>query len=213
MQAPINPIAFIEQFGYVTIFIIIAVENIEFFGSIPTSLIAAAVGAASSRGIFTPWVAITLLTVASVVGDVIAYWLGRTFGRGLLTRWGGVLTRNGRLEKTEKFFLRFGPWGVFISRFIFASFQAIINILAGIAKMRFAVFFFTALFGELVWSIFWFYLGFYFWPFVSKTITAIGNKAGLNVILILVGAIVLFTIVYKQRARIKSFFKGNGDSV
>lgn len=213
MNTPINPISFIEQFGYVTIFIIIAVENIEFFGSIPTSLIAAAVGAAAAKGVFTPWVAILLLTLASVVGDVIAYWLGRTFGRGLLTRWGGVLTRNGRLEKTEKFFGRFGAWGVFISRFIFASFQAIINILAGIAKMRFFVFFFTALFGELVWSIFWFYLGYYFWPFVSKAITSIGNKAGLDVILIVVGAAVLFAIIYKQRARIRSFFKGNGNSV
>ena len=111
----------IVKYGYVTLFILIAVENIEFFGSVPTSLIAAVIGVTSSRGLFNPYWAVALLTISSVVGDVIGYWIGRLFGRRVLERFGGVMVRNGRLEKTEKFFLRWGKWGVFISRYIFAS--------------------------------------------------------------------------------------------
>ncbi len=168
----------IVKYGYVTLFILIAVENIEFFGSVPTSLIAAVIGATSSRGLFNPYWAVALLTISSVVGDVIGYWIGRLFGRRVLERFGGIMVRNGRLEKTEKFFLRWGKWGVFISRYIFASFQALINIIAGVAKMPFGIFFTAAFFGELIWSIAYFCLGYFFWENIS-TIFDIFRQVGL----------------------------------
>lgn len=196
-----HAVDYVIRYGYVTIFLVIAIENIEFFGSIPTSIIATAVGAASSQKIFNPVIAVTILTLASITGDVIAYWIGRSFGRPLLERWGGPLLKNGRLEIIERFFVRFGVFGVFISRFIFASFQAVINIIAGVAKMRFMVFFFAALLGEFVWSLFYFLLGYYFWPRVKGWLAVISSQNPLGVILLLAAMIVAAILIIRWRRK------------
>jgi membrane protein DedA with SNARE-associated domain len=195
------------KYGYVTVFLIVAVENIEFFGSIPTSLIAAALGAAASKGYFDPAAAVTVLTVASITGDVIGYWLGRYFGRPLLERWGGVMLKNGRLEKMEAFFKRFGVWGVFFSRFIFASFQAVVNILSGISRMRFLTFFTAAFLGELLWSVFYFFLGYYFWPKVQVFFSDFLRLGSFSGILIVFGLAIIVYIMVRYRKRIAKIFR------
>lgn len=192
----------IIKYGYVTLFILVAVENIEFFGSIPTSLIAAVIGMTSSRGLFNPYWAVALLTISSVVGDVIGYWIGRKFGRVVLTRFGGAILRNGRLEKAEKFFERWGVWGVFFSRYIFASFQAVINIISGIAKMPFGKFFVAALVGELLWSIVYFAIGYFFWENISSifgTLRSFGIVGGILTALAI--GLLAFLLIRRRRKK------------
>lgn len=191
----------IVKYGYVTLFILIAVENIEFFGSIPTSLIAAVIGVTSSRGLFNPYWAIALLTISSVVGDVIGYWIGRIFGRRVLERFGGIMIRNGRLEKTEKFFQRWGGWGVFITRYIFASFQALINIIAGVAKMPFGVFFGAAFIGELIWSIGYFALGYFFWQNIASIFDVFRRVGIIGGILVVLALATIGFFIYRRYRR------------
>ena len=191
----------VVQYGYVTLFIVVVIENLEFFGSFPTSVIAAAMGAVAAEGVFNIWISIALLTVASVLGDVLGYWVGRKFGRPVLLRWGGRMIKNGRLEKAEAIVDKYGPWGVFVTRAIFASFQAIINIIAGVTRMSFFKFFIACLSGEFIWSITYFFLGYYFWSQVSGALQKISSFGVFGVILSILVAIVLY-LLYRYRARI-----------
>lgn len=201
MQEPSTMLNLVVQYGYVTIFLIVAVENIEFFGSFPTSLIAAATGAVAAEGIFNPWAALAVLTFGSLTGDVIGYWIGKKFGRPVLLKWGGKMIQNGRLEKAEHIVDRYGAWGVFATRWVFASFQAIINIIAGITRMPFPKFFIACFLGELLWSIGYFFLGFYFWPQVSGILQKIGSLGFFGVILTILVLTAAY-LLYRFRNRL-----------
>jgi len=201
MQESSNLLTLVVQYGYVTLFLVVAIENLEFFGSFPTSIIAAAMGAVAAAGIFNIWISIALLTIASVTGDVLGYVIGRKFGRPVLLKWGTRMIKNGRLERAEQIVDKYGPWGVFVTRAIFASFQAIINIIAGIARMHFWKFLIACFTGELLWSIFYFALGYYFWPQVSNILSKISSLGIFGVILTLVLVAALYTL-YRFRAKI-----------
>lgn len=209
MQETSSMLNLVVQYGYVTLFIIVAIENLEFFGSFPTSVIAAAMGAVAAEGIFSVWTSIIILTTASVLGDVLGYWVGNKFGRPVLIRWGGRMIRNGRLEKAEAIVDKYGSWGVFVTRAIFASFQAIINIIAGVTRMNFFKFFIACFTGELIWSVTYFLLGYYFWPQVSNVLQKIGSLGVFGVILSVL-VVAAFYILYRNRARIFKR-KSNGD--
>ncbi|PIS41197.1 MAG: hypothetical protein COT25_04425 [Candidatus Kerfeldbacteria bacterium CG08_land_8_20_14_0_20_42_7] len=201
MQETSSMLNLVVQYGYVTLFIVVVIENLEFFGSFPISVIAAAMGAVAAEGVFNIWISIALLTVASVLGDVLGYWVGRKFGRPVLLRWGGRMIKNGRLEKAEALVDKYGSWSVFVTRAIFASFQAIINIIAGVTRMSFFKFFIACLSGEFIWSITYFFLGYYFWSQVSGALQKISSFGVFGVILSILVAIVLY-LLYRYRARI-----------
>ncbi|MFA5030317.1 MAG: DedA family protein [Patescibacteria group bacterium] len=209
MQESSTMLNLVAQYGYVTIFLIIAVENIEFFGSFPTSLIAAATGAVAAEGIFNPWAAMAVLTIGSITGDVIGYWIGRTFGRPVLVKWGGRMIKNGKLETAEHIVDRYGPWGVFATRWVFASFQAIINIITGITRMHFGKFFLACFLGELLWSVGYFLLGYFFWTQVSGILQKISSLGIFGVILTLLVLTAVY-LLYRFRKRIfKQSHDGN----
>lgn len=198
MEETSHALQLVAQYGYFVIFIIVTIENIEFFGSFPTSVIVAAMGAVATEGLFDVTFSIILLTIASTLGDVIGYWLGKKFGRPLFERWGGKFATSDRLEKAERIVKKYGAWGIFITRFLFASLQAILNIVAGITRMRIIPFTIAAFLGELLWTLVYFALGYYFWPQVSGTLTKIGSF-GIRGVILSLGVVILGYQLYKYK--------------
>ncbi|HXZ94236.1 MAG TPA: DedA family protein [Burkholderiales bacterium] len=103
--------------------------------------------------------AITL--VAAVLGDAIAFALGRAFGRGFLERhgrWFGYTPE--RSIRTRRVFERWGSWTVFVTRTFVSYLSAIVSVLAGAGRYRLSVFLGWTVIGRVVWTAAYLALGY-----------------------------------------------------
>jgi membrane protein DedA with SNARE-associated domain len=106
-----------------------------------TALVTA--GVLAARGKLNIVEVIVVAAAGAIVGDNGGYWVGRHWGRQLLTRWRRLERFSERvLPPSERFFARHGDKTVFIGRFI-AILRFTAAWLAGISRMpwwRFLVF-------------------------------------------------------------------------
>jgi membrane protein DedA with SNARE-associated domain len=99
-----------------------------------TALIAAAILA--ERGHYAIWEVIAIAAAAAIIGDNGGYWVGRIWGRKLLTRWKRLERFSERvLPPAEKFFQAHGGKTVFIGRFV-AILRFTAAWLAGVTRME-----------------------------------------------------------------------------
>ncbi|MDP2789634.1 MAG: VTT domain-containing protein [bacterium] len=148
-----------QAFGYVVIFPWIVLANIVV--GLPSSFLPIGIGVASSQGAYTPAAAIAIITIASLVGDVLAYALARRY-RHTFLKWLGVSENDPGYQKAYAYVSHGGGKRlVFITRFLFGAILGFVNYAAGILRMPFLSFFWLALLGELVWSLIWFGVGYY----------------------------------------------------
>ena len=93
-----------------------------------------------------------VLVTASFTGDNTNYWTGRYAGPRIFRREGSRLLNPAHLERTRRFYDRYGGKTVLIARFVpivrtFAPF------VAGIGRMRYGQFLFYNVAGALVWIL------------------------------------------------------------
>jgi len=107
------------------------------------------------------WVLCLLLTVAAVLGDTVNYHIGKYLGprvlSGKLSRW----LNPKHLEKTERFFEKYGAKTIILARFVpivrtFAPF------VAGVGSMNYSRFLVYNLAGGLFWVFSMTLAGYYF---------------------------------------------------
>jgi membrane protein DedA with SNARE-associated domain len=90
--------------------------------------------------------------VGNVIGSLIAYWVGYKGGLPFLRRYGKyVLISNNDLERSTRWFDRYGDWITFGARLLPAV-RTFISFPAGIAKMNIFKFSFFAFIGSFIWS-------------------------------------------------------------
>jgi membrane protein DedA with SNARE-associated domain len=145
---------FMEEFGYIGIMAIIALENL--FPPIPSELVLPFGGFMTTRTLLTVPGVIIASTVGSVLGAVILYWVGRLVNvsrlESFVGRWGHILRVKKRdIRTAEGWFLRYGNWTVFFCRLI-PVVRSLISIPAGMAKMNFSTFIIFSTLGTLVWN-------------------------------------------------------------
>ena len=98
-------------------------------------------------------------TVGSFIGSMVLYYVGAYGGRGLVERYGRfVFLNKSDLERTERFFAKYGDFSNFIGRLL-PIVRTFISFPAGLAKMRIGRFVFYTLLGSVVWSFLLAYLG------------------------------------------------------
>ena len=93
---------------------------------------------------------LALLVAAAILGDALNYKLGRSFGLRLARIGRLRLFNPERIERTERFFQRFGPTTIVVARFVpivrtFAPF------VAGIGRMSYRRFAVYNVLGALIW--------------------------------------------------------------
>lgn len=84
-----------------------------------------------------------VITVSSVAGSLVGYYLGKKWGRGLFTRFNA----NKHLEKIEALTLRYGTLGVFIAAFSPIPYK-VFGWAAGMGEMNLKPFLLAGLFGR-----------------------------------------------------------------
>jgi membrane protein DedA with SNARE-associated domain len=150
---------FVSDYGYVAVFVLVALESAGVPMPGETALVTAAVLA--GRGDLHIALVIACGAAAAILGDNAGYWVGREFGFPLIYRYGRYIrVDEARLKLAQYLFQRHGGKIVFFGRFV-AVLRAFAAFLAGVNHLpwpRFLVF--NAL-GGIVWATI-FGLGGYF---------------------------------------------------
>ncbi len=151
-----------NQFGYIGITLLIAIENI--FPPIPSEVILTFGGFLTTYSNLTILGVVTSATVGSVIGATVLYEVGRIF---TVERLGTIL--DGRLGKLLHFrkddvfkacewFNSKGKFTVLFCRCI-PVIRSLISIPAGISNMKFSSFIIMTTVGSLIWNIVLVHLG------------------------------------------------------
>ncbi len=143
-------IKIMDQFGYIGIMFLIAIENI--FPPIPSEVILTFGGFMTTYSTMSPLGVIIFATFGSLLGAVVLYGIGRCFTEETLdswlgSRWGRLLGfKKGDVSKAVVWFEKKGKITVFFCRCI-PIVRSLISILL------------YTLIGSLIWNIILVYLG------------------------------------------------------
>ena len=149
-------IQIMEQYGYLGIFLLIAIENL--FPPIPSEVILTFGGFMTTHTSMNPWLVSLFATLGSVVGAVALYLVGRFLNPARLERWlhgrvGRLLRfKPGDVYRASAWFLKHGKGTVFFCRFI-PIVRSLISIPAGTARMNVPVFLVLTTLGSFIWNI------------------------------------------------------------
>lgn len=152
--------SFVSHYGIPALFICITLETLG--APLPgESAIIVASGAAAAGEFHLRTVAITAF-VAAVLGDNIAYLIGRRLGRPVIARIGGrvgVTDRN--LQRAEDFTRRYGPLVVVVARFV-VLLRQLNGLVAGTTGMNWLTFLAANVVGAALWVGVWVTLAYRF---------------------------------------------------
>jgi membrane protein DedA with SNARE-associated domain len=138
---------FVHHYGLLALFLIVMLESAGVPLPGETALVAA--GVFASHGELNIAAVIIAAAAAAIIGDNLGYWVGRTGGRSVLTRW-TVTSRT--LPWAEGFFERHGPKTIFIGRF-FSILRVTAAWMAGVSRMRWWTFFLWNAAGGICWAL------------------------------------------------------------
>ncbi|MEI3612572.1 DedA family protein [Pseudogracilibacillus sp. SO30301A] len=143
-----------EQFGYIGVFILMALENL--FPPIPSEVILLFGGFLTTYTKLTLFGVIITASTGSIIGAIILYGIGKILNitrmEKIVDRWGHVLRlKKEDLHKANKWFEKYGYWTVLFCRMI-PIVRSLISIPAGMAGMKFWVFLLFTMIGTGIWN-------------------------------------------------------------
>jgi membrane protein DedA with SNARE-associated domain len=140
----------LATYGYLAVFLIVAMESAGIPMPGETVLITAAILA--GQGTLRIYGVIGAAAAGAIIGDNCGYWVGREFGFPLLYRYGHYIHLDERRLKLGQYlFLKHGGKVVFFGRFV-AVLRAFAAFLAGVNRYNWEEFFLYNAAGGIVWA-------------------------------------------------------------
>ncbi len=96
--------------------------------------------------------AILLIAVAAIVGNLVGYWLGTKIGPPLFRRADSRFFKQEYVSRTHEFFDKHGSRAIIMARFV-PIVRTLITATAGIAGMPFRTFAINSAIGGVLWSV------------------------------------------------------------
>jgi membrane protein DedA with SNARE-associated domain len=128
---------------------------------LPTGLSAAVAGSLSALGRMDWLTAGTIAVLASIVGDIAAYGVGRAASQRFLEQWGSWLGyRSAHRARAETLFKRWGGLTIFLTRTLVSHLSSIVSLLAGLHRYRIPAFLTFDVLGRAVWTAAYMALGY-----------------------------------------------------
>ena len=97
------------------------------------------------------WVAVILLIIAAIVGNLTGYWIGYKAGPALFKKPDSKLFRKEYVDKTHGFFEKYGARAIILARFV-PIVRTFITAVAGIGRMNFREYFAYSTIGAVLWA-------------------------------------------------------------
>ncbi|MFC4370382.1 DedA family protein [Citricoccus nitrophenolicus] len=200
-------VSIMEAIGPVGVAVAVFAENL--FPPIPSELILPLAGFTAAGGQFGPWEATIWATVGSVVGALMLYGIGAWLGRVRMYRIANwlPLVDIDDVERTERWFNRYGYWTVLLGRMV-PIFRSLISIPAGIERMNLWLFTLFTLIGSGVWNTIFVWGGFLLgenWHVVSDYADVFSNIVLAAVVIFLVSWITTRVLRNRRRAKDPDF--------
>ncbi|TLQ05184.1 DedA family protein [Pediococcus stilesii] len=200
-------INFVNDFGYLGIVLLIALENV--LPPIPSEVILTFAGFMTLSSNLTIWGSVIAATIGAVLGAIILYVIGSYLTTERLSkivdsRLGKILRlKHSDITKTHGFFVKHGAKTIFFGRFV-PVIRSLISLPAGMTKMSWKSFALLTTLGTLIWNLVLILLGRAAgeaWTEVSATIDSYSSFVLIGIIgLIILGG----TLYYFKRIKVKS---------
>lgn len=187
-----------ESYGGAFVAALVTIEGLGIPVPGELALVTAAAFAGQSHSSLISIIAASWL--GTILGGTGGYWMGRTGGLALIERYGHyVWLTPKRVGHAREFFDDHGAKTIIVARFI-AVLRVVAGIFAGVASMRFVVFFAFNALGGLLWSVVFGVLGYEFGqqlPLLERYLREV--TVGVVVLVLIVGAVLLWRHRVKQR--------------
>lgn len=183
---------------YPTLGLLAAVENV--FPPLPTDAVVAFGSFLAARGQGNPWITFLVTWLSNVGGAAAMYWVGRRYGRSVLTRGYARWIGPDAEVRLERSYRRYGIPSLFVSRFLPAV-RAVVPIFAGAAKLPFIPVLAIMAFASGLWYAFLTVIAFRAgsdWETLQSTIA---NYSRAITILAVVMVVAAAAIWWKKRRR------------
>lgn len=197
-------ISFMDQFGYLGIMLLIAIENI--FPPIPSEVILCFGGFMTTYTKLSILGVIIFSTIGSVLGAIVLYLIGRILNKERLIKIvsgkiGKVLRLKKKdIEKADEWFDTKGAKTVFFCRFI-PIVRSLISIPAGMSEMPFTKFLILTTLGTAIWNTVLTILGSIMGEKWTVIVDIINNYSHIVLILLLILFIIAIIYFYKKRSK------------
>lgn len=188
-----------EQYGYLGILLLIALENL--FPPIPSEVILPFAGFLVTSGSLAFWGVVAFATLGSLIGALILYTLGRVLHveriYAIVERYGKWLQlRVSDVQRAERWFDKYGGWTVLLCRMV-PIIRSLISIPAGMARMSLVPFLFFTTIGTLLWNLLLVGVG----ALLGQAYYLVEEWVGLyqTLVLILLAAVAILAVVWWVR--------------
>jgi membrane protein DedA with SNARE-associated domain len=181
-------------------------ESLPIVGvALPGSTFLMAAGTLIPLGIIDAWSLMAWVVPGAILGDVVAFWLGRRFGQKILGMW-PMRNHPELIEQGYRFFKRWGTASVFVGRFS-GPMRSTMPLLAGMMGMPRGKFMIANVASALAWAPFLMSPGFLMAAGAQWMETATPTEklvGGLILVNLVVGGIFLWRWNQRRLARMDS---------
>lgn len=200
-------IEIMNNYGYVGIALLIAIENV--FPPIPSEVILTFGGFMTTYGELNFWGVLIASTIGAVIGALILYMVGRILDAERIERLaagkiGKILHFEPEdIHKANVWFKEKGSSSVFFCRFI-PIVRSLISIPAGMTKMNMGKFLIMTFSGTLIWNFVLIFLGSIAGNAWEKIEEAIGLYSSVVLVILIIICAFLFFIFIKRFLKSKN---------
>ncbi len=193
-----------EKFGYLGVFLLIAVENI--FPPIPSEVILTFGGFMTTYTSLNVVLVIVFATLGSVVGAIVLYYIGKILNKDRLIKIvngkiGKVLRlKASDIEKADNWFDTKGQLTVFFCRFV-PIVRSLISIPAGMSEMPMKKFLLYTTLGSAIWNTVLVVLGSIMGDNWDSIVSFMEEYSHIALILLVILFIVAVIYFYTKRMR------------
>lgn len=197
-------IQIMENYGYIGIMSLIAIENI--FPPIPSEVILTFGGVMTTMTDLTVLGVIIASTIGALIGAILLYMVGSLvrddYLKNLLSGKMGKILRlkPSDIDNAQRWFNAKGKITVFICRFI-PVIRSLISIPAGMANMNIAIFIIYTTIGTLIWNTVLIKLGVFAGNSWEKVVAQFGSITTLIFAIFAIFVAIFVIIFYKKRIK------------
>lgn len=192
-----------NSFGYLGIFLLIALENL--FPPIPSEVILTFGGFMTTTSTLTKTGVIFFSTLGSVFGAILLFGIGTLLDvqklEKIVDKWGHILRLTKKdIHKANEWFTKYGVWTVFFCRLI-PLIRSLISIPAGMSRMNFWIFLLFTTLGSLIWNTILVTVGASVGSSWEKIVSYMDVYSNIIYAILAVGLGILILIFIKKRRR------------